>query len=124
MRSSIHIERMQRLANHLVSGRLVNDYSQATVLMCMNNLYFNQGRRYTIPPWFIEELDYLFSEHFERNPMGYVIPLYSPKISVEFSLPWFFGVNTKEYEHLFLPNKQRPDMYHSETLNALAKPEQ
>ncbi len=124
MRALIHIERLRRLADHLASGKFAQDYSEATVIMCMNILYFNEGRKYTIPPWFVGELGYLFPEHFKRNALGYIIPIFSPKTSAEFVLPWFFGVNSLEYGHLFVPNKQRADLYSSEVLTALAKPEQ
>lgn len=123
MRALIHIERLKRLSDHLASGRFVQDYSETTVIMCMNNLYFHNGRKFVLPPFLIEELDYLFPENFERNAMGYIIPLYNRNTSAEFVFPWFFGLDTMSYEHLFRPGKQHCNLYHGEVLDALAPPE-
>ena len=124
MRTKTHISRLRKLANHLNAGKLLHDYSGVTCLKFRkyNHMYFlnsTTDESFLTLPYVILELPYLFPEHYAKTLQGTIRLNKSPGITAEWTLPWFFGLNTVEFENLFIPGGQKIETYGSNMLSPL-----
>ena len=116
------IQRLKRLASHLKTGQLSQDYDSVNCLVykIKESIILFGNHAYTFLPFVIEELPLKFPNHFGRNWMARVVYYPAPHLNSHYAAVEFFGLTTEEAQHCFQINAQFPELYKGRKLTVRA----
>lgn len=105
--------RLMILAQHLETGEMKESYEKLHFFYSDDRKFLligRGGKYHMVIPQVVFELPYLFS-HFKRTASGQVYYDLAPEVQVNYAVMEFFGLELKEYLHLFCVDRASCDLY-------------